>query len=283
LFTAGVVASLTALALTAVPVPAVEAQSLAKSWGVPDWAARFRKRAAGEVEDTVVSYYVSLATIPTNPVAAAWNRIPPQLIWVPREYDHPDVDEPIVPPNDPNRRPPVKPLWVKSLNNGKSIYFWFLWPDATKDTSVQDPPLFADAVALQVPFDQVNPPPPEVDPVTGVTTPGGIHMGAIGYPVNILFWRADLGRVQNLTGVGEGSVQVTPDAATLGVAHSQAYAGNKWAVVLGRSMVPENPQTQASFARGTTIPIAWSLWDGFYRERNGNKYANGGWDKLKIQ
>jgi hypothetical protein len=169
------------------------------------------------------------------------------------------------------------------------------------DTTVLDPPLFADAVALQVPLLQDQPPPPEIDPITGqpvidpVTgqpVPGRIHMGAAGYPGIILFWRTNLGKAQNVTGVGEGTVQSTPRPgetapvpapANLDVVHSQVLRGDKWTVVVGRPMAAQNPEMQAAFARGKTILVAWSIWEGFFKERNGNKYANGVRDKLQLR
>lgn len=260
----------------------------------------FARRVPGEVEETVVSHRVS-GPIPTDPLAATWNMVTAVEIPVPREYDHPDEDDPILPPQDPELRPEFKQLYVKSLNNGSEIFFHFEWRDETEDTTVADPPLFADGVALQVPFSgEVLPTPidpvtgePVIDPVTGLPEVADIHMGDPDNPVNILFWRADFSKVQNATGAGEGTVQITnvqinPDTGEVGesdlnIVHEDRWRGRRWLVVMGRPMQAEDAETQANFTAGTTLPIAWSMWDGNFRERNGNKYANGDWDKLVIE
>ncbi|MCU7842780.1 MAG: hypothetical protein KZQ93_02960 [Candidatus Thiodiazotropha sp. (ex Monitilora ramsayi)] len=211
----------------------------------------------------VVSVHVNqpISEDPNDPV---WNSARYEAVEMEQEYELTNVP---VPPGLPNE----KTLWVGSLNNGEFIYFNFKWADSTADASVGDPTLFADAVAIESPF-------------TGMV-PGeqGIEMGSLQIPVNIIFWRADLVRPQNITGVGEGSVQITPGSSALTLVQGGQHAQGVWDVVVGRKMLSENANEQMSYVRGQEYSIAYALWDGHVEERNGNKYVRGSWDRLVIE
>lgn len=178
-------------------------------------------------------------------------------------------------------------LRVKAIRDATNIYFRYQWTDTTQDLSVGDAPLFADAVAMEIPFEK-----------NGQPTPSTIAMGNQFEPVNIIFWRADLPHPQNIVAGGGGTVQTSPDSdgppplPPLPITHSQNYnaAAKTWTVVIKR------PLSGAASIRGNMVDlipravnaakgyyrICFAQWDGGNQERNGVKLVAGNWQTLYI-
>jgi hypothetical protein len=127
------------------------------------------------------------------------------------------------------------------------------------------PSEFSDAVSIQVPS-QAS---------TGARKPYFIF-GDAQNPVDL--WFFDLARPMPLQYVGRGSVDLAPnDTGELtGVA---SYDQGEWSVIFKR---PLRPASGAAFSPSGFMPIAFSVWDGFSRER-GNRRGLTTWYSLYLE
>jgi mono/diheme cytochrome c family protein len=139
-------------------------------------------------------------------------------------------------------------------------------PFAEAEPAAADKPSeFSDAVAVQIPS-QVP---------AGARKPYFIFGDAEN---SVDLWFFDLAGPNPLRFTGKGSGDVTPgDAGALtGVA---SYDQGEWSVIFKRSLRPESA---AAFTPGTFLPIAFSVWDGFSRER-GNRRGLTLWYSIYVE
>ena len=133
---------------------------------------------------------------------------------------------------------------------------------ATADTE------FSDAVGLQFP----------------TTLPSGVVLpyflfGDATNPVEL--WFADLGAGAG----GEAKVYTGHGSADLAAGESDppevaaAYTADGWSVAFKRA---RQPRVGIGFAEETFVPVAFTVWDGFNRER-GNKRALSAWQYVYVQ
>ena len=89
--------------------------------------------------------------------------------------------------------------------------------------------------------------------------------GDAQYSVDL--WFFDLARPNPLqfTGKGSGDVTANDTGDLTGVA---SYDQGEWSVIFKR---PLRPTSGASFSPGGFLPIAFSVWDGFSRERGSRR------------
>jgi hypothetical protein len=124
---------------------------------------------------------------------------------------------------------------------------------------------FSDAVAIQVPS-QVP---------TGARKPYFIFGDAQN---SVDLWFFDLARPEPLQFTGRGSEAIAPnDTGDLtGVA---SYDQGEWSVIFKR---PLRASSGAPFSPGEFLPIAFSVWDGFSRER-GNRRGLTVWHSIYVE
>ena len=124
---------------------------------------------------------------------------------------------------------------------------------------------FSDAVSIQV---------PSLAPA-GARKPYFIF-GDPQNPVDL--WFFDLARSEPVQFLGRGSADVAPnDTGELtGVA---SYDKGEWSVIFRR---PLRAASGAPFAPGQFMPVAFSVWDGFSRER-GNRRGLTVWYSLYVE
>jgi mono/diheme cytochrome c family protein len=127
------------------------------------------------------------------------------------------------------------------------------------------PSEFSDAVSIQIPS-QVP---------TGARKPYFIF-GDGQNPVDL--WFFDLARPEPLQYTGRGSADVAPND-TGDVTGVASYDQGEWSVIFRR---PLRPSAGAAFSTGTFMPIAFSVWDGFSRER-GNRRGLTAWYSLYVE
>ena len=127
------------------------------------------------------------------------------------------------------------------------------------------PSEFSDAVAIQIPS-QVP---------TGARKPYFIF-GDAQNPVDL--WFFDLARPDPLqfTGKGSGDIAANDTGDLTGVA---SYDQGEWSVIFKR---PLRPASGAPFSPGEFMPVAFSVWDGFSRER-GNRRGLTLWYSLYVE
>ena len=132
-------------------------------------------------------------------------------------------------------------------------------------TAAVAPPEFSDAVSIQIPSQ----------------VPGGPRKPyfIFGDSQNSVdLWFFDLATPNPVQFTGRGSGDLAPNTATAlsGVA---SYDQGEWSVIFKR---PLRPESGASFTAGEFMPIAFSVWDGFARER-GNKRGLSLWYSLYVE
>ena len=127
------------------------------------------------------------------------------------------------------------------------------------------PSEFSDAVSIQIPS-QVP---------TGARKPYFIFGDAQN---SVDLWFFDLARPDPLQFTGKGSADIAPnDTGDLtGVA---SYDQGEWSVIFKR---PLRAGSGAPFTPGEFMPIAFSVWDGFSRER-GNRRGLTLWYSLYVE
>ncbi len=124
---------------------------------------------------------------------------------------------------------------------------------------------FSDAVAIQIP--------------SQVPTTARKPYFIFGDGQNAVdLWFFDLasaGPVQ-FTGKGSANVAATDKKEVTGVA---TYDQGEWSVIFKR---PLHPESGAAFTQGQFLPMAFSVWDGFSRER-GNRRGLSLWYSLYVE
>ena len=183
---------------------------------------------------------------------------------------------------DPGRSfyPGVNGVELKAVYDDDDVAFLVIWHDMTAETSGRNHPTmdapddpaavdsagtFSDAIALQFP-ETVRP---------GVEKPYFLF-GDAKNPVHL--WHADLAAdgATVLTGRGQDDIQPTDGAA---VEMTARYEDGRW-VALFRA--PRLPEAGPRFEEETFVPVAVSVWDGFYRER-GPKRGITSWYSVYVE
>jgi mono/diheme cytochrome c family protein len=139
-------------------------------------------------------------------------------------------------------------------------------PFAEPEAAPADQPSeFSDAVSIQIPS-QVP---------TGARKPYFIFGDAQN---SVDLWFFDLARPDPLQFTGKGSGDIAPKNTSdlTGVA---SYDQGEWSVILKR---PIRAASGAPFSPGEFMPIAFSVWDGFSRER-GNRRGLTVWYSLYVE
>ncbi len=138
-------------------------------------------------------------------------------------------------------------------------------PFAEEPTAAAVSSEFSDAVSIQI---------PSAVP-TGARKPYFIFGDAQN---SVDLWYFDLARPDPLQFTGRGSAAIAPnDTGDLtGVA---SYDQGEWSVIFKR---PLRASSGAPFTPGEFLPIAFSVWDGFSRER-GNKRGLTVWHSLYLE
>jgi mono/diheme cytochrome c family protein len=131
--------------------------------------------------------------------------------------------------------------------------------------SADQPSEFSDAVAIQIP--------------TQVAADARKPYFLFGDAQNSVdLWFFDLAGAGPVQFTGKGSADITPAQAKdlTGVA---SYDQGEWSVIFKR---PLRPEAGAAFTQGQFLPIAFSVWDGFSRER-GNRRGLTTWYSVYVE
>jgi mono/diheme cytochrome c family protein len=138
-------------------------------------------------------------------------------------------------------------------------------PFAEPEAPGAKPSEFSDAVAIQIP----------AQAPAGARKPYFIF-GDSQSPVDL--WFFDLARTQPLQFTGRGSADVAANDTgdITGVAN---YDQGEWSVIFKR---PLGATSGAAFAPGQFMPIAFSVWDGFSRDR-GNRRGLTVWQSIYLE
>ncbi|MCZ7357773.1 MAG: ethylbenzene dehydrogenase-related protein [Candidatus Methanoperedens sp.] len=213
----------------------------------------------GETSSTITVAFVS-GSKALDPVDPAWAVAPEATIDFSRRLNEAGARTTFGPDE-------IRHAKVKAVHNGTDIFFFYQWNAVTENNSVADYPIFADAFAMEIPL---------------FTEDSPLWMGAMDKPVNIIFWRADLPRPENIVAGGMGTTQISPDEASQNIRHYQKWENETWSLIITRPMAQAS-ENQVSFIRGRSYRIAFANWKGgVYAERGGHKIVSE-WQNLSIQ
>lgn len=158
------------------------------------------------------------------------------------------------------------PVFVRGASDGKKLYLRLRWPDASENTTSSRSD-FADGAAVQFDLDDAS--------ADGSST--SFMMGAANTPVNIWYWKAGEALAQNLAAGGFGS---TTALATAGLESSSVYRDSgEWVVVFSRPLLETGDHLVN--LESATANIAFALWQGDQRQRDGLKHVSMGWVRLE--
>ena len=229
------------------------------------------------------SYYLS-GEVPTSPDDPAWTKTPTMTLPLSGQV----ITRPVWP------EPTARSLAIRSIHNGKEIVFLLEWQDNTKNDRLT-PGTFRDGAAIGLPLGDA---------------PAFFCMGQLDHYINIWHWKADWqsdidrraarGGEKKPEGGEARRFEVIPRRAssvedlvgggfsTLTSKQSQGRVQGKanwkdgvWHVVMRRPLVSTDPENEARLDPGRLQAVAFAIWNGENKERNGQK-AVAPWFQLII-
>jgi DMSO reductase family type II enzyme heme b subunit len=154
------------------------------------------------------------------------------------------------------------PVFLRVATNGERLYLRMRWSDATQNTTSSRTD-FADGAAVQF--------------ALGDAQSTSFMMGAANGPVNIWYWKAGQAQAQNLAAGGFGS---TTPLDTAGLSSSSVYRSNgEWVLVFSRPL-EQSGDHQVQLGSGAAN-LAFALWQGDQKQRDGLKHVSMGWVTLQ--
>lgn len=157
-----------------------------------------------------------------------------------------------------------KHIYFQVARTDERFYIRLRWKDATEDrnTTVDD---FRDGVAVQFALKDAD-------------TSYMMGTGA-DKPVNIWYWRADQQQIENLAAGGFGSTTTLEQQTVTGAGayiKQKIAQDNEWHVVMSRPFKAVD-KYDVNFDRKTPVPMAFAVWQGSDKERDGNKRITHTW------
>ena len=195
---------------------------------------------------------------PLDPFDAAWAKLAPTSVAL-----YPQLS--VAPATEPSGALTVN---VRAFYSSETLALHLEWadPKLAENRAIGE---FADGAAVQWP----------VHYGSGKALPY-VGMGHAGMPVALWFWRAD-GSVETLAAEGFGSLTAQPSD---GVKAKGVWKDGVWRVVFTRPLhaapgdyrVPLDPAAQG------LVPVAFAIWNGEAKERDGLKRLSG-WHALRFE
>ena len=220
--------------------------------------------------------------LPVTPEDAAWAKVSPLTLPLSGQV----ITRPVWP------EPTARALTVRSLHNGSEIAFLLEWQDNTKNDRLT-PGTFRDGVAIGLPLGDA---------------PAFFCMGQLDHYINIWHWKADwqsdidrrsaragekksgevrtfeviprrVSSVEDL--IGGGFSTLTTKEKQGRVQGKATWKDGVWHVVMRRPLSSEEQENEAKLVPGRVQTVAFAVWNGENKERNGQK-AVAPWFQLMI-
>jgi len=220
--------------------------------------------------------------LPVTPEDAAWAKVSPLTLPLSGQV----ITRPVWP------EPTARALTVRSLHNGREIAFLLEWQDNTKNDRLT-PGTFRDGVAIGLPLGDA---------------PAFFCMGQLDHYINIWHWKADwqsdidrrsaragekksgevrtfeviprrVSSVEDL--IGGGFSTLTTKEKQGRVQGKATWKDGVWHVVMRRPLSSEEQENEAKLVPGRVQTVAFAVWNGENKERNGQK-AVAPWFQLMI-
>jgi Ethylbenzene dehydrogenase len=235
-------------------------------------------------EGMLVRSHLISGEIPTTPDDPAWGKIPTIVLPLSGQV----ITRPAWP------EPSARSLSLRSVHNGTDIAFLMEWQDNTKNDRLS-PGTFRDGAAVGLPLGDA---------------PAFFCMGQLDHYINIWHWKADwqsdidrraarAGESKSGTGevrrfeviprrvssvedlVGGGFSTLTTKVSQGRVQGNAIWKDGMWRVVMRRPLVSTDPENEARLEPGRLQAVAFAIWNGENKERNGQK-AVAPWFQLSI-
>lgn len=239
--------------------------------------------------------------LPADPGAAVWQRAPRQAVPLRTLWLRPKT---------------IDRVRVAALHNGREIGFLLEWDDPIQDQTALGVAEFRDAAAIQFPVRPPDATRPEPNYVMGDReAPVNIWHWKADWQLDLARYRGVEDRypaaavddgsamrndllfltaraagnpmalprrsaVENLNAAGLGTLTSQPPEAQV-VKGQGRWADGRWQVVIVRALRTGNPR-DAQFEPGLTTRVAFAVWDGAQRDRDGQK-AVSVWQRLLIE
>lgn len=234
-------------------------------------------------EGMFIRSHLITGEIPATPEDSAWDKIPPLTLPLSGQV----ITRPVWP------EPSARALIVRSVHNGTDIAFLLEWQDNTKNDRLT-PGTFRDGVAIGLPLGDA---------------PAFFCMGQLDHYINIWHWKADwqsdidrraaksaerkpegevrrfeviprrASSVEDL--VGGGFSTLTSKQSQGRVQGKATWKDGVWRVIMRRPLASTDPENEARLDPGRLQAIAFAVWNGENKERNGQK-AVAPWFQLSI-
>lgn len=235
-------------------------------------------------EGMFIRSHLITGDIPAAPEDPAWEKIPPMTL--------PLSGQVITRPSWPE--PSARALVVRSVHNGTEIAFLLEWQDNTKNDRLS-PGTFRDGLAIGLPLGDA---------------PAFFCMGQLDHYINIWHWKADwqsdidrraaraaegkreggevrrfeviprrASSVEDL--VGGGFSTLTTKQTQGRIQGKATWKDGVWHVVMRRPLASTDPENEARLEPARLQTIAFAVWNGENKERNGQK-AVAPWYQLSI-
>ncbi|MEW6544932.1 MAG: ethylbenzene dehydrogenase-related protein [Nitrospirota bacterium] len=235
-------------------------------------------------EGMVIRSHVVSGEIPTAPEDPAWDKVPTLTLPLSGQV----ITRPVWP------EPSARALAVRSVHNETEIAFLLEWQDNTKNDRLT-PGTFRDGVAIGLPLGDA---------------PAFFCMGQLDHYINIWHWKADwqsdidrraaraaerkpnggevrrfeviprrASSVEDL--IGGGFSTLTSKQSQGRVQGKAVWKDGVWHVVIRRPLGSADPENEARLEPGRLQAIAFAVWNGENKERNGQK-AVAPWFQLLI-
>jgi hypothetical protein len=235
-------------------------------------------------EGMLIRSHLISGEIPTTPDDPAWGKIPTIMLPLSGQV----ITRPAWP------EPSARALGLRSVHNGTDIAFLLEWQDNTKNDRLS-PGTFRDGAAIGLPLGDA---------------PAFFCMGQLDHYINIWHWKADwqsdidrraarAGESKSGTGevrrfeviprrissvedlVGGGFSTLTTKVAQGRVQGNAIWKDGVWRVVMRRGLASSDPENEARLEPGRLQAVAFAIWNGENKERNGQK-AVAPWFQLSI-
>ena len=234
----------------------------------------------------VVRAHFSEGKVPTHPSDPAWETVAPLPVPLSGQI----ITRPVWP------EPSARALSIRSIHNGQDLAFLLEWQDATINESLT-PGVFRDGVAVALPLGDA---------------PAFFCMGQLDHYVNIWHWKADWqsdvdrraerakeskrgqsgprrfeviprrpSSVEDLVGGGFSTLTSKEEQGRI---QGQAeWKSGVWRVVMKRPLTStgDDLDNEAMLVPGRMQAVAFAVWNGENKERNGQKSV-ASWMQLLI-
>ena len=234
----------------------------------------------------VIRAHLLEGEVPSQPSDPAWETVAPLPVPLSGQI----ITRPVWP------EPSARALSIRSIHNGQDIAFLLEWQDATINESLT-PGVFRDGVAVALPLGDA---------------PAFFCMGQLDHYVNIWHWKADWqsdvdrraerakeskrnqsgprrfeviprrpSSVEDL--IGGGFSTLTSKEQQGRIQGQAEWKSGLWRVVMKRALTlpGDDLDNEAMLVPGRMQAVAFAVWNGENKERNGQK-AVASWMQLLI-